>query len=499
MSNKILIIGSGGREHALAWKLKQSPRVGKIYIAPGNAGTAQLGENVDIKATDVTALVKFADEHKIYFTIVGPDDALALGIVDEFQKRGLKIWGPNKLAAQIEASKAFAKELMQKNNIPTAEFKTFTDYEKALKYVQEHFKRSAPIYGLQPINRHATLPIVIKASGLALGKGVSVCKTTDEAKKFLKEVMVDKIFGDAGNEVVIEEFLQGQEFSIHAFSDGETFKLLPSSQDHKPIFDGGLGPNTGGMGTIAPVPWVSKAIMDEVSSKIVKPALEGLKNLGCPFVGLLYPGLMAVSPPFQGGVDREARRGGWSPSAFAEASADDPLNNKSKWVKVIEFNARFGDPETQSYMRLLKTDLLDILEACVKGKIADIKIEWSKKYACCVILASDGYPGKYEKGKIITGIKEAEKMEDVVVFHAGTAPCSLPPLAEGGLLVRQSFSDGGGGVITNGGRVLGVTAIADDLQSALDKAYAAVKLIHFDGMHYRKDIGAKSLTIPASS
>lgn len=268
--------------------------------------------------------------------------------------------------------------------------------------------------------------------------------------------MVNKIFGDAGNEVVVEEFLQGQEFSIHAFSDGNDFQLLPSSQDHKPIFDGGLGPNTGGMGTIAPVPWVSEAIMDEVSSKIVKPALERLKNLGLPFVGLLYPGLMMTK--------------------------DGP--------KVIEFNSRFGDPETQSYMRLLKTDLLDILEACIGGKLADVKIEWSKQYACCIVLSSGGYPGKYEKGKIITGIEEAEKLDDIIIFHAGTAfSPSVPPLAEGGR----------GGVITNGGRVLGVTAVADDLQSALNKAYAAIKLINFDGLHYRTDIGQQSLTTVASS
>jgi len=428
----ILIIGSGGREHALAWKLKQSPRVGKIYIAPGNAGTAQLGENIVISANDILALADFAQKEKIDFTVVGPDDSLALGITDEFQKRGLKIWGPSKTAAQIEASKAFAKELMRKNNIPTAAFKTFNNYGQALKYLET-----------------VGAPIVIKASGLALGKGVAVCKMLDEAKKFLQDVMVNKIFGDAGNEVVVEEFLQGQEFSIHAFSDGKNFQLLPSSQDHKPIFDGGLGPNTGGMGTIAPVPWVSETMMAEVSSTIVKPALEGLKNLGSPFVGLLYPGLMATSPSYN-------KRG---------VGGD---------IKVIEFNSRFGDPETQSYMRLLKTDLLDILEACVDGKIADLKIEWSKKSACCIVLASGGYPGKYEKGKSITGIKEAEKMEDIIVFHAGT------------ILLDSN-------IVTNGGRVLGVTAIADNLQSALNKAYAAVKLIHFDGMYYRTDIGLASL------
>jgi phosphoribosylamine--glycine ligase len=452
MSYKILIIGSGGREHALSWKLKQSPRVNKIYIAPGNAGTAQVGENVAIIATDILALANFAQKEKIDFTVVGPDDSLALGIVDEFQKRGLKIWGPGKAAAQIEASKAFAKELMKKNNIPTAEFRTFTNYDKALEYIKKWFA-SVVGEGFKPSPTREHNPIVIKASGLALGKGVAVCKTLDEAKNFLKDVMVNKIFGEAGKEVVIEEFLQGQEFSIHAFCDGKNFQLLPSSQDHKPIFDGGLGPNTGGMGTIAPVPWVTDEMMDEVSSTIVKPALEGLKNVACRFIGCLYPGLMMTK----------------------------------NGPKVIEFNSRFGDPETQSYMRLLKTDLLDILEACVDGKIADIKIKWSKKYACCIVLASGGYPGKYEKGKTITGITEAETLNDIVVFHAGTAtsPGLRPPSPHKG---RD-----GERLVTNGGRVLGVTAIADDLQTALNKAYVAVKLIYFDGMRYRTDIGRQSL------
>jgi phosphoribosylamine--glycine ligase len=462
--NNILIIGAGGREHALAWKLKQSPRVDKIYVAPGNAGTAQIGENVDINATDVLALADWAQNNKIDFTVVGSDDSLALGVVDEFQKRGLKIWGPSKQAAQIEASKAFAKELMQKNNIPTAEFRTFTDYKKALGYINLHFADVGE--GFKPSPTVEQKPLVIKASGLALGKGVAVCKTLDEAKTFLRDAMVNKIFGDSGSQVVIEEFLQGQEFSIHAFSDGKSFQLLPSSQDHKPVYNEGLGPNTGGMGTIAPVPWVTKTMMSEVASTIVKPALDGLKNLGSPFVGLLYPGLMSVSPPFQGGESREAGRGGWSP-------------------KVIEFNARFGDPETQSYMRLLKTDLLDILEACVDGAIDRINIEWSKKSACCIVLTSGGYPGKYEKGKIITGIEQAEKLDDIVVFHAGTSrgePSGSAP--EGSPLAA---------ITTNGGRVLGVTAIADNLQTALNKAYTAVKLINFDGSHYRTDIGQQSL------
>ena len=457
MNHKILIIGSGGREHALAWKLKQSPRVGKIFIAPGNAGTAQIGENVEIKATDVLALADWAQKNLIDFTVVGSDDALALGVVDEFQKRGLKIWGPNKAAAQIEASKAFAKGLMEKNNIPTAAFETFDDYQKALTYIEQHFNvpsRPSASESRDPETSSNLIPdtpdqvrgsgmanpIVIKASGLALGKGVTICKNLDEAKNFLADVMVNKIFGDAGNEVIIEEFLQGKEFSVHAFAGGKSFKLLPTAQDHKPVYDGGKGPNTGGMGTIAPVPWVTKEMMTSVAIKIVGQALSGMRQQGAAFTGLLYPGLIETS--------------------------DGP--------KVIEFNSRFGDPETQSLMRLLKSDLYGILEACVNGTIADVKIEWANKFACCIVLASGGYPGKYEKGKTISGIDEAEKLDDIIVFHAGTATSNNQ-------------------LVTNGGRVLGITAIADDLQTALDKAYAAVKLIKFDGMHYRTDIGKASL------
>ncbi|MCL5666579.1 MAG: phosphoribosylamine--glycine ligase [Patescibacteria group bacterium] len=423
MSHKLLIIGSGGREHALAWKLSQSPKVKKIYIAPGNAGTSQLGENVAIPATDIEALADFAEKKKISLTVVGQDDPLALGIVDKFKKKNLKIWGPCKEAAQIESSKAFAKNLMQRAGIPTARFQTFGNYDHALKYLES-----------------IGAPIVIKASGLALGKGVTVCKTLAEAKKALKEAMVDKAFGDAGNEVVIEEFLEGWEFSVHAFCDGKSFKLLPSAQDHKPVFDGGQGSNTGGMGTIAPVPWVTSDIMADVSRNIVTPILKILKKDASPFVGLLYPGLILTK----------------------------------EGPKVIEFNARFGDPETQSLMRLMKSDLLDVLNASVEGKLDQIDIEWHKGYACCVVLASGGYPGKYEKGLPITGIEQAEKMKDVVVFHAGTK------------IDR-------GQLITNGGRVLGVTATGETLKAALDKAYAAADLIKFEGKHYRTDIGASSL------
>jgi phosphoribosylamine--glycine ligase len=288
---KVLVIGGGGREHALAWKLKQSPKAGKLFIAPGNAGTAEVGENVNIKATDFPALIEFAKNNRIDLTVVGPDDPLVLGIVDEFKKAGLKIWGPQKVAAQIEGSKAFSKDLMVKNNIPTAEYKTFLDYQPALKYVQLCFS-SPPFKGGVPREAGGGgKKIVIKASGLALGKGVSVCENLDDAKKFLEDVMVKKIFGESGNEVVIEEYLEGIEFSTHAFSDGQNFVMLPPSQDHKAINDGDLGPNTGGMGTIAPLPWVTQQMMNEVSSMIVKPALDGLKNIDSTFVGLIYPGL----------------------------------------------------------------------------------------------------------------------------------------------------------------------------------------------------------------
>lgn len=423
MKKKILIIGGGGREHALAWKLSQSPKVGKIFVAPGNAGTAQLGTNIDIQATDVQALVGWAEKNKIDFTVVGPEDPLALGVVDIFQKRKLKIWGPKKAAAQIESSKIFAKDLMQKAGIPTARFQTFSNFNHALKYLES-----------------VGAPIVIKASGLALGKGVTVCKTINDAKKALKEAMVDKVFGDSGNDVVIEEFLEGQEFSIHAFCDGKNFKLLPSAQDHKQIFDDNRGPNTGGIGTVAPVPWVNQNILDTVAKTVVAPILKILKKEAVPFVGLLFPGMIMTK--------------------------DGP--------KVIEFNSRFGGPECESLMRLLKTDLFGILNASVEGKLDQIKIEWHKKFACCIVLASGGYPGNYEKGKTITGIDKAEALDDIIVFHAGT-------------MILGSI------IVTNGGRVLGVTATADDLQTALTKAYAAIKLINFQGMHYRTDIGKKSL------
>lgn len=422
MNKNVLIIGSGGREHALAWKLSQSSRIGKLFVAPGNGGTRQVAENVGIDATDIDGLVQFAMSNEISLTVVGPDDPLALGVVDAFQARGLRIFGPTRAAAEIESSKAFAKNLMSEAGIPTATFQIFSEYDKALAYVRE---RGAPI--------------VVKASGLALGKGVYVCKTLAQAESALAEIMLDNVHKDAGKEVVVEEFLDGQEISIHAFCDGKTHILLPPAQDHKPIRDNDEGKNTGGMGTIAPVSWVSSDVLRDVDERIVRPTLEALAERGRQFSGLLYPGLkMTTSGP-----------------------------------KVLEFNARFGDPETQSYMRLLKTDLLDILEACADGTLAELAIEWHSGFAACVVIASGGYPDEYKKGLPLRGVAEAERVPGVVVFHAGT-----------------TFD---GELKTSGGRVLGVTAIDNTLRDALDRAYEAAKRIEFEDKQYRSDIGAKAL------
>ncbi|RJQ33170.1 phosphoribosylamine--glycine ligase [Candidatus Parcubacteria bacterium] len=419
----VLVVGSGSREHAIVWKLKQSKRLGKLYVAPGNPGTASIAENVPIGVMEFEKLADFAEENKIDLTIVGPDDPLGGGIVDVFKSRGLKVFGPSKAAAQIESSKTFAKQLMAEAGVPTAEFQVFKDYEKALNYV-----------------RTKGAPIVIKASGLALGKGVYVCKTIEEAEQGLKEIMLDKQFGNAGNEVVIEEFLDGQEVSIHAFCNGTEFILFPASQDHKQVGEGDTGPNTGGMGVIASVPWVTNEQLEKIGKTIVKPTLEALVAKGTPYQGVLYPGLkMASHGP-----------------------------------KVLEFNARFGQPECEVYMRLLKTDLLDICEAIVDGKLPS-NVEWNSGHAANIILASDGYPGSYKKGLPITGIENAEQMEGIVVFYAGT-------------------KEQNGQLVTNGGRVLAVTATGNSLKEALDKAYAAAKKIHFEGKYLRRDIGAKALS-----
>ncbi|MCE9541178.1 phosphoribosylamine--glycine ligase [Candidatus Kaiserbacteria bacterium] len=423
MALDVLVVGSGGREHALAWKLKTSPRIGKLYIAPGNGGTGLVGENVDINATDFEALAKFAEEKGIGLTVVGPDDPLALGIVDFFEKKHLRIWGPSKAAAQIEGSKAFSKQLMREAGIPTARFDVFNDYEAARAGLRRH-----------------SLPVVVKASGLALGKGVFICATYEEGEAALKEMMVDKVFKDSGTEVVIEEFLIGQEISVHAMCDGMNFVLFPASQDHKRALDGDKGKNTGGMGTIAPLPWLTENDISTIGHSIVRPTLEALAERGAPFKGLLYPGLI-LTP---------------------------------EGPKVLEYNARFGDPETQVYMRLLESDLLDLLEASVDGTIGNARPTWRQAHAANIVLASGGYPDAYKKGVPITGIEAAEADAHVVVFHAGT---------------KNEKS----GLVTSGGRVLGVSALGNTLKGSLDVAYTAAEKIHFEGKQFRTDIGAKSL------
>jgi phosphoribosylamine--glycine ligase len=418
----VLVVGGGSREHAICWKLKQSSRVEKIYLAPGNGGTGTVVENVPIGVMEFEKLADFAQSAHVGLTIIGPDDPLGGGVVDVFKARGLKVFGPSKAAAQIESSKAFSKQLMADAGVPTAEFQVFKEYEKALDYI--HAKG---------------VPIVIKASGLALGKGVYVCNTIEEAEQGLKEIMLDKQFGAAGNEVVIEEFLDGREVSIHAFCSGTDFVLFPTSQDHKQIGEGDTGPNTGGMGVIAPVPWVTQAQLEEIGKTIVKPTLEAMAAGGAPYYGVLYPG----------------------------------LKMSSKGPKVLEFNARFGQPECEVYMRLLKTDLLDICESIASGVLPK-NIAWDDGFAVNVVLASQGYPGSYKKGLPITGIEEAQQDSRVVVFHTGTA-------VQGSTLC------------TSGGRVLAVTATGDTLQNALQIAYEAADKIQFEGKYLRRDIGAKSL------
>lgn len=418
---KILIIGSGGREHALSWKLSQSPLVKKIYCAPGNPGMAELGECLDIKANDIAGLADFALKNGIDFTVVGPDDCLAAGVVDAFKVKGLKIFGPAQKAARIESSKAFAKDLMRKAGIPTAEHDVFGDHEKALDYLKGQ-----------------KYPLVVKASGLALGKGVIICRYLQEAKTALHSIFNDRVFGKAGDQVIIEEFLEGQEVSIHAFCDGNKAALFPASQDHKQAFDGDKGPNTGGMGSYAPVGWVTQEMMDEIEMTIVMPVLKALSDIGAPFQGCLFPGLIRTTNGF----------------------------------KVLEFNARFGDPEIQSYIRLLESDLLEILMSCAEGRLKPDEIKWSSQSAACIVAASGGYPGNYQKDLEIIGMEEVLKDGVIKIFQAGTA-------------LRNNR------LVTAGGRVMGITAAAEDLDAALRKCYDALAEIKFTGMHYRKDIGRR--------
>jgi phosphoribosylamine--glycine ligase len=420
---KILVIGSGGREHALVWKISQSPKVDKIYCAPGNAGTAELAENVNISADDIQALLKFVKDNKIDLTVVGPEVPLVAGIANEFEKEGLKIFGPRKEAAIIEGSKVFAKQFMIKNEIPTAQAGIFDNAKEAIEYIN--------VVGA---------PIVVKADGLAAGKGVMVCKTKEEAVSAVKLIMEEKMFGKAGDKVVIEECLMGEEASIIAFTDGESIIPLASSQDHKRVFDDDKGPNTGGMGAYSPAPVVSDHLMEEINLNVLKPFVSGMKQEGIIYKGVIYAGVMVTK---QG-------------------------------PKVLEFNCRMGDPETQPILMRMKSDIIPILEAVVEGKLGHKLIEWDERAAVCVVLASGGYPDKYEKGFPINGIDKVDQLPNAVVFQAGTKK------------VDASVS-------TSGGRVLGVTALGDNIKFAIENAYRAVLLIKFKNMHYRKDIGKKAL------
>ena len=418
---KILIIGSGGREHALAWKLAQSPRVEKIFCAPGNAGTAQIAENIPLGPEDVTGLLDFAKNETIGLTVVGPDDALAAGIVDAFEREGQAIFGPCAEAARLESSKIFAKDFMRRHGIPTAESKEFTDSLEAHAWC-----------------RHAKYPLVIKADGLALGKGVIIAESPLEAAMAIHRAMDLGVFGEAGRRIVIEECLQGVECSIHALVDGNGWCLFPDAKDHKRAYDGNTGPNTGGMGTISPSGTLDTELMDWVKTEVLDRFVAGIKADGLAFRGMLFPGLMITE----------------------------------NGPRVLEFNCRFGDPETQVLMRRLQSDLLDLLEACVNGTLNLQQPVWDERAAVCVVLASGGYPGAYEKGKAITGLEEAGALPDVVVFQAGT---------------KSTLS--GDQILTNGGRVLGVTALHDDPAQARSLAYRAADRIGFDQMQRREDIG----------
>lgn len=421
---KILVVGSGGREHAVIKKLKESRYNPQIYSAPGGGGGQKDSIPVDIKATDIEKMVDFSIKEKIDLVCVTPDDPLVLGMVDELNKAGIRAFGPSKAAARIEGSKSFAKELMVNNNIPTAKYKSFTDFNQALKYLQQQDK----------------FPQVIKADGLALGKGVVIAENYNQAKDALSEIMLDKKFGNSGNTVVIEEFLTGPEISVLCFCDGETIKPMVSSMDHKRSLDNDLGENTGGMGTVAPNPFYTKETEEECFKNIFIPTVKAMKDMGNPFKGVLYFGLMKTD----------------------------------NGVKVIEYNCRFGDPETQVCLPLLEGDLVDIMNACIDGTLSKTEVNIKPKSAACVIIASGGYPKAYEKGKPIKGLDAVENLKDIEVFHAGTK------------LLNGKF-------YTNGGRVLGVESVGENLADALSNAYSAVDKISFDKMFFRKDIGRKAL------
>lgn len=418
---KILVIGGGGREHALVWKIAQSPKVEKIYCAPGNAGIAGLAECVDIKVEDLDGLAEFAKANQIDLTVVGPEVPLTMGVVDRFEKDNLRIFGPAKNAAIIEGSKEFSKDIMVKYGVPTAAYGSFTDAASALAYIDK-----------------VGAPIVVKADGLAAGKGVVVAMDVAAAKQAVNDIMADQVFGSAGSKVVIEEFLDGEEVSVLAFSDGKTVVPMVSAQDHKRAYDNDEGPNTGGMGAYSPAPIYTHEMEKFVLENVLKPTVDGMAKEGRLYKGVLYAGLMVTKDG----------------------------------IKVLEFNARFGDPETQAVLMRLDSDLVEIMEAVIDGKLAEQEIKWQQKPAVCVVVAAGGYPKSYRKGDEITGLTEAN--QNAVVFHAGT-----------------KFADGK--VVSNGGRVLGVTAMGDDIKGAIDNAYAAVDKIHFADCFCRRDIGHRAI------
>jgi len=419
----VLLIGSGGREHAIAWKLAQSKDLTKLYIAPGNPGTAQCGQNIPIGVDDTDELLDFARQNDVALVVVGPEDPLAAGLVDAFEAAGIKAFGPTADAAQLEADKAFAKQLMRSSSVSTAEGRTFDRFSDAKAYIASRDE-----------------PVVVKAAGLAKGKGVFVCDDPSDGILAAEQIMCDKVFGSAGDIIIVEDKLLGEEASILAFVDGRNIYVMESSQDHKPIGDGDTGPNTGGMGAYSPAPVVTEDLMNQITREILVPVVDGMNRNETPYKGVLYAGIMIT-----GGGPR-----------------------------VLEFNVRFGDPETQPIFARLKSDLLEVLLAVCNGTLDRITLEWDRRPAVCVVMASGGYPGDYEKGKKIVGLQEAQLLEDVIVFHAGT-------------------KDTDGDIVTNGGRVLGVTALGDTIQDAKARAYRAVDKIKFDGAYCRRDIADKAI------
>lgn len=419
---KILVVGSGGREHALAWKISQSPQVKKLYCAPGNAGTLNLAENLQLDPSGIRGLQDFAAREKIDLTVIGPELPLTLGVTDEFEKKGLKIFGPQKNAAELEGSKVFAKEFMERHKIPSGRYKIADSESQAIKMLNTS--------GL-------SYPLVVKADGLAAGKGVIICKNRKDAEKAVDLIMVEKKFGDSGKRIVLEEFLRGKEASFIVVTDGVNVAPFVTTMDHKAAFDGDKGPNTGGMGAISPSPFINQEMFAEIMKTIIFPTVTGMLEEGRKYRGVLYVGVMLTE----------------------------------KGPKVLEYNCRFGDPETQPQMLRLETDLVDVFLAGLEGNVSDAEIRWNQKASGCVVLASGGYPGSYEKGKRIAGIKEASQIPNVVLFHAGTKHES-------------------GEFTTSGGRVLGVCSSESTLKGTMDRIYSAISRIHFEGMHYRRDIGA---------